>query len=106
MKILCMCRYGHSRSVALARALHEKGHEAVAVGWMTAGNAAIETLSHWADSIAVVDHGGDREIPSTCSRKVSDFDAGPDRWSNPYHPELFSIMRAKVAEKTADVTIR
>lgn len=52
-KWLCLCQYGHSRSVALARLLHSRGIPAVAAGVWT-GGSAIAVLSEWADVIAVL----------------------------------------------------
>lgn len=92
---LCVCTYGHSRSVALVRELHHHGIPAVACGHATAGDG-LYTLSGWADVIALVAGEGLTRIPENCRHKVVSFDVGPDRWSNPYNAELAGIMRDKL----------
>lgn len=94
---LCICHYGHSRSVALARVLHGQKLPAVAAGWTSSGDA-LTTLSAWADIIALMTPDGLAKIPPEHRHKVHDFNIGPDAWSNPYHPELLAICRQKVAD--------
>lgn len=96
MKFLCICQYGHSRSVALCRVLHGKNLPAVAAGYSTSGNA-INVLAEWADVIALMTPEAMNRIPKVYQSKVvSDFDIGPDKWSNPYNQELLSILKDKV----------
>lgn len=96
MNWLCICQYGHSRSVALTRVLHGKKIPAVAAGWTTSGNA-IESLAEWADVIALMTPEGLHTIPLAHRAKVvNDFDIGPDRWSNPYNQELLAILKTRV----------
>lgn len=96
MKFLCICQYGHSRSVALCRVLHGKGFPAVAAGWTTSGDA-ISVLSQWADVIALMTPEGIGQIPVVNRHKVTDvFNIGPDKWSNPYSQELLAILKEKV----------
>lgn len=95
MNWLCICQYGHSRSVALTRVLHGKRIPAVAAGWTTSGDA-IAVLSKWADVIALMTPQGVHTIPESERHKVKDFDIGPDRWSNPYSHELLLILGEKV----------
>jgi hypothetical protein len=98
MKWLCVCQYGHSRSVALARVLHGCGETAVAIGWHTSGNA-IGTLGEWADRIIVLQADFARFVPHQYRQKLVAaelFDVGPDRWVNPYHTELNAILRERV----------
>ena len=100
MKYLCVCQYGHSRSVALARVLHGCGETAVAIGWHTSGNA-IGCLGEWADKIIVLQSDFLRFIPHQFLSKVvpvDQFDVGPDRWVNPYHAELNAILRERVQQ--------
>lgn len=95
-KFLCICQYGHSRSVALCRVLHGKGIPAVAAGWATSGDA-IEVLSAWADVIALMTPEGIDQIPFEYRGKVvGHFNIGPDKWSNPYNQDLLSILKEKV----------
>lgn len=97
MKFLCVCQYGHSRSVALTRVLHGLGQPAVAIGWMTSGNA-IDGLSVWADKILILDSSYLRYVPQEQRHKVVDFHVGPDRWSNPYHADLLRLLTQMVRE--------
>lgn len=91
MKALCICQYGHSRSVALTRVLHGRGTPAVAVGWGTSGDA-IGALSAWADRIVLLEPQFIAHVPSEHRGKALVYDVGPDRWVNPYHPELGAIL--------------
>jgi hypothetical protein len=96
MKFLCICQYGHSRSVALARRFHHRGIEAVACGAGTA-KSAIEPLANWAETICILDHGFGLVVPKQFLFKITEyFIVGPDRWSNPYHPELNDLLDMKV----------
>lgn len=94
MKFLCICRAGHSRSVALARALHARNHEAVPVGGETSPSS-IAVIGAWADKIFVVDCPMS-QIPVELHSKCVDFYIGHDRWVNPYHPELAEIWGKKL----------
>lgn len=98
MNFLCICQYGHSRSVALSRVLQQRGHAAVAIGWMTSGNA-IQPLSQWADRICTLETHFRQYVPNEHIGKVLDFNVGPDRWVNPYNQELLGILEAMVNEK-------
>lgn len=91
MNVLCVCQYGHSRSVALARALHARRIPAVACGWLTAGTG-LAALAAWADRIAVLEPGYAAHVPADHRAKIIVIDVGPDRWSNPYHPELAALV--------------
>ena len=93
MFILCVCQYGHSRSVALARALHARSYDAVAAGTATAG-AALPILAEEATDIFLLDDALRGYIPKEFQGKIVSFHVGPDRWVNPYHPELRAILDA------------
>lgn len=92
---LCICQWGHSRSVALARVLHGRGEAAVAIGAGSSGDAIIP-LSAWADRIALLEPGFKRYVPEEHWHKVVNFNVGPDRWSNPYNQELLAILSKMV----------
>ena len=96
MKFLCICQYGHSRSVACTRILHLHGKDAVAIGWSTAGAEAIRLLSAWADKILLCDGQAKHYIQLIHTDKVLNFDPGPDKWSNPYNQELLDIFEQKL----------
>lgn len=91
MFLLCVCQYGHSRSVALARALHARGYSAVAAGTATAG-AALAVLAEEAERILLLDEALRGAIPPKYHDKIISFHVGPDKWVNPYHPELRMIL--------------
>lgn len=91
-QFLCICQYGHSRSVALARLLHGLGHEAVAIGHATAPSS-LPALGAWAKWVLVVDKGAwGRVRQCGLDAKAFDFDIGPDRWQNPYSPEMKNLF--------------
>jgi len=95
MKFLCICQYGHSRSVALARVLHGRGHQAVPVGAGTSP-AAIPLLADWADHIVIVQPQFLSAVPAAYHKRTKLFDVGRDRWSNPYNTELLDIFTKMV----------
>ncbi len=90
MKALCICQYGHSRSVAMCRVLHHRNHEAVACGVGTA-LSAIPALVAWADVIILMQGTFAWSIPKEFGDKVVINDVGPDIWSNPYNPDLRAL---------------
>lgn len=97
-RFLCVCQWGHSRSVAMVRALHAKGHSALATGVQSGGDA-IPLLSQWADKIIVMQPHFAESILIQYRHKIEICDVGPDRWVNPYHPELGQIATDFVASK-------
>ena len=94
---LCVCQYGHSRSVALTRVLHGRGYHAVAVGVGTAGTA-FPVLCGFADTILLLDK---QLIPYVApwAGKVTLMDVGPDVWSNPYNADLLDLLGGMVDDK-------
>lgn len=90
MKFLCICNCGHSRSVAMCRSLHHKGHEAVPAGYGTA-SSAIPMLANWADFVVLMEPGFADAVPFYCRDKIAVNDVGPDVWSNPYNPDLRAL---------------
>lgn len=96
MRILCICTYGHSRSVGACRVLHKHGHEAVAAGAST-GSTAIPVLAEWADKIVCMVPEGVYLIKTVENlAKVVECDIGPDRWSNPYNQEMLAIIEDRL----------
>ena len=95
MFFLCVCQYGHSRSVALCRALHARNLRAVAAGTATAGSA-LALLAEDAQAIFLLDDSLRGGIPQEYQHKVVSFHVGADRWVNPYHPELREILDKKL----------
>lgn len=95
MFFLCVCQYGHSRSVALCRALHARNMRAVAAGTATAG-IALALLAEESQSIFLLDDSLRDKIPKEYQHKIVSFHVGADRWVNPYHPELRDILDKKL----------
>jgi predicted protein tyrosine phosphatase len=91
MKALCVCQYGQSRSVGLARCLRKlnRGYEAASVGWESSPSA-LPYLCEWAEVIFTVEPSHLQKIPARHRPKVVLLDLGPDIWSNPYHPDLYA----------------
>ena len=94
-KFLTICYHGHCRSVACARELHGRGHQAVPVGAHTSPGA-VPLLGDWADHIILMQPGFVSVVPQALLNKVKVFDVGPDRWVNPYHPELAKMVKGMV----------
>jgi len=105
VRVLCVCQYGHSRSVALARELHSRGVVAVACGVATAGSG-LRRLAEWATHVALLDDALRGSIPAEAVSKLVSFHVGPDRWVNPYHPELRSILADMVDARLAGIVPR
>jgi len=95
---LCLCQYGHSRSVCLARVLHSKKQQAIAAGVGTCGEW-IAPLCRRADMILILETSFKKHVPGVEQWKVVDFHVGPDRWVNPYNQELNAILKAMVEQK-------
>ena len=96
---LCLCTYGHSRSVALARELHSRKLFACAAGLATAPRGMLSALMRTADTIFVMDVRMVNHVPMIYRNKVSTACAvGPDQWSNLYNQELAALVRAKFDE--------
>ena len=93
----CICTYGHSRSVALCRVLHDGGVKAVACGYATGGDA-LNILCEAADKICILDSYMKDKVWEGHHHKLVDFAVGPDRWSNPYNQELLGILGKKAFE--------
>ncbi len=96
-RYLCICQYGHSRSAALVRILHERGQEAICVGWGTSPSEWMAPLQELADVICTMEPTADNYVVGY-EHKVVKMHVGPDIWSNPYHPELLDLCRDLVKE--------
>lgn len=100
MKFICICNYGHSRSVAMCRVLHERNHEAIPVGYDTSYDAAMTLMSMcWPDHVIFMtkELAQKAPIPIGSRRKIEINDVGPDIWSNPYNQDLLKLC-AKFAD--------
>lgn len=90
-KFVCICSWGHCRSVALAKLLHERGHDAVAIGTQRSGTAAA-LLCEWADIICTLQPQFAEVVPAAHRGKIVCLDVGPDVWSNPYNQDLRQLL--------------
>lgn len=95
---LCVCQWGHSRSVCLTRVLHEKGLQAVACG-VSGSSEAVAYLAKEAGTIFLLQPHFVTAIPESERYKVVLLDVGPDRWVNPYNQELHGILKQMLLEK-------
>ena len=96
LKYLCVCKFGHCRSVAACRLLHRQYREAVACGWLTAPSA-LWFLSAWWDRVILLDNEITvedvlRTLPRDESRIIQ-VDIGPDKWRSPYDDELIELLK-------------
>lgn len=94
MNYLCICQYGHSRSVGLARLLHGLGQPAVSIGIATCGTA-LQQLIPWAHRILLLDMAFQGSIPTNRYVDVIDMSIGPDIWQNPYSIPMRDLLRTK-----------
>lgn len=93
MKILCICRNGNVRSVALAYLIKTiYGHDALACGIKKIGPDTKRMLFDWADKVFVLDKELLPEVmkdrTSKFGRKVRVVHVGDDHWFNPKDQEL------------------
>jgi len=113
MKFLCLCNHGNVRSACMARELKDLGHEAIAIGitpsipnnpWEGFSNETIQLLYKWADIVLdFSDNAGGRESILKKHKKYKKFHIGIDKWHNPFHPELRSIMQTIIQSLTYEV---
>lgn len=89
MKILCVCQRGNVRSASLAYILKDAfGHDAVAIGWQTAGPELQGMLFVWAERIVVMECYIAEKIPIKYREKTYVCDVGPDVYGDVKHPSL------------------
>lgn len=82
----------------MARYFHSRGDEAVAIGWGTSPSA-IELLYDWADAVVVMEAWFVDCLPERKCPRVIIMDVGRDIWSNPYHPELITLIKELATRK-------
>ncbi len=94
-----MCQGGHVRSVGLKYLLRYKyGHDVIACGWEANTPETRAMLFSWADIIVIMEKHFLEHIPQEFhnkedgSRKLFCYDVGPDRFMNPFHPELQQML--------------
>jgi hypothetical protein len=85
-RVLCVCRRGEVRSVAVRSILTLLGFRKVlACGWETNDEETFKMLVDWADVVLVV--GSEWAAPYPLDKTVL-LDIGPDVWGRHNHPDL------------------
>lgn len=88
-KILTICEYGNSRSVALAWMLKEQhGKEAIAIGICCTSPETFAMMCAWADTIIVTVGHISHPILNVFGGKVKVWDVGRDVYFLGYKEEL------------------
>jgi len=91
MKVLCVCRNGNSRSVALAWLLkHKHGQDALAMGLRKNSHETQALLYKWADLIILTASKYAEEIPEAFRAKLRVWDVGPDTYFQGFSQELLA----------------
>ena len=99
MKILCVCRYGNVRSVALAYILKILfKQEAIAVGAKTSSDKTFKMMSDWADKIIFLTTRLDRYQLMKHNPKVILMDIGSDVWHDANHQNLKHLLFEELAK--------
>lgn len=89
MRVTTLCQGGHVRSVAAKYLLTYKyGHEVLACGWESNTPETRKMLFEWCDVIVIMQAHFKQYIPEEFWNKTICYDVGPDRFMNPFHPEL------------------
>ena len=97
MKVLCMCQYGHNRSVAMAYLLnHDGDNETLAIGWGAHSPALKAYLFAWAERIAVLEQAYLVHVPPEHRHKAFVVEVGPDVYGTPRSPELMRRLKELV----------
>ena len=76
--------------------------DALACGMEKNSPDTIKMLAEWADFIVVMEGWIADGIPPSERYKVRHCDVGPDRFRDPWHPELVELVAAKCVEWSAD----
>lgn len=98
--VTTVCQWGHCRSVAMARHLHGLKIKAVPCGVAAASVFQLRALAKVSDHIICMqpDYAESLEnLYNISHSSIIILNVGPDRWVNPYHPELQSLI-AKLFE--------
>lgn len=93
-KILCVCRWGNIRSVALARLLKKEGFDALSCGVNAMREDTKKMLANWADVILIPSEKY-RVYFSEYEKKVFDMEIGEDIWKDADHPDLLLLVKRR-----------
>lgn len=101
MRFLCVCEGGNTRSVAMAYTLkYNFNQEAVPVSYVKCSQESLDYFSKWADKIIVMQPQFSDKFEKW-KKKLVVIDVGPDRWLNPLHKEIQTIV-SEIAQKWAN----
>ena len=102
-RIVTMCQGGHVRSVALKYLLRYKfgGHDVIACGYEGNTDETRSMVFGWADVIVIMQSKFEKYVPvefheKDGKRRLFCYDVGEDRFMNPFHPELQSMLSAMI----------
>jgi hypothetical protein len=89
LKVVCVCRGGNVRSVAMKMIVNRYlDHSTLACGLDTNDEETRNFLFVWADVIVVMHHDMFASIPPFFFAKTFIFHVGNDVWGNPFDEEL------------------
>lgn len=101
MKFLCVCEGGNVRSVGMAYTLkYNFNQEAVPVSYSKCSQESLNYFAHWADKIVVMQPQFADKF-GQWKEKLIVADVGADRWLNPLHRELQTIV-SEIAQRWAN----
>ena len=120
-KFLVLCNHGNVRSACMAREIKDLNgpcrpenaetflkyvegwvkNEAIAIGLHANTPETIAYFCKWADK--VIDMSDDIPVMQKFLNEIARvkyvrFDVGPDRWNNPFHPELRSLCQSFITD--------
>ncbi len=109
MKILCICKGGNVRSVALAQMLKEAKSPRVDPLAASAKHNDRDTLGMlfaWADRVALLSEDVRKYLPDEFKhhRKLVLVEVGRDRFGRASHPELRGLLKPTVEAWVAEAT--
>ena len=87
-RFLCVCDGGNVRSHAMAVALKEKGHDAVAIGRFSSSPETMSMMCEWAEKVVIMEPHMKESIPEEFHNKLHIVDVGFDRYGVGINPEL------------------
>lgn len=97
-RVLCICRRGQVRSVAVRFILTTLGFKKViACGWESNDGETVEELCEWADVVLVVGRPSDWKIPTPPEKTVM-VEVGEDVWGRYDHPKLLAALARELRE--------
>lgn len=104
-KILTVCQGGNVRSVSAATILKSRGHEAIPVGHFHASDDTLSKMIGWADKVLILSEDAVTKAPfmdNNVQGKIAQLDIGPDKWGDPFSPELVDILKHSVDRWASD----